>query len=74
MTLIAAGPSSTMNRVGRMKTIIGIVSRAGRRAAFSSARLEGHAALPQKGQSGRGHVFEKTLGGEYLPRLVEAQS
>ena len=35
----AAGPSSTMNRVGRMKRIIGTVSRAGRRAAFSSARV-----------------------------------
>ena len=39
MMLIAAGPSSTMNSVGRMKMIIGTVSRAGRRAAFSSARV-----------------------------------
>ena len=37
--LIAAGPSRTMNKVGRMKTIIGTVSIAGRRAAFSSARV-----------------------------------
>jgi len=39
MMLMAAGPSSTMNRVGRMKMIIGTVSIAGRRAAFSSARV-----------------------------------
>ena len=39
MMLIAAGPSSTMNKVGRMNTIIGTVSIAGSRAAFSSARV-----------------------------------
>src|SRR3546814_3626820 len=33
----AAGPISTTKSGGRMKTIIGTVSRAGRRAAFSSA-------------------------------------
>ena len=39
MMLIAAGPSRTMNNVGRMNTIIGTVSSAGSRAAFSSARV-----------------------------------
>ena len=39
MMLIAAGPSRTMNNVGRMNTIIGTVSKAGSRAAFSSARV-----------------------------------
>src|SRR3546814_17757860 len=38
MVLMIAGPSSTTNRTGRMKTIIGTVSIAGRRAAFASAR------------------------------------
>src|ERR1043165_6828102 len=35
----AAGPRMTMNRVGRMNMISGIVMIAGRRAAFSSARI-----------------------------------
>ena len=35
---IIAGPTSTMNSVGRMKRIMGTVSIAGSRAAFSSAR------------------------------------
>jgi len=35
----AAGPRMTMNRVGRMKRISGTVMIAGRRAAFSSARI-----------------------------------
>ena len=39
MILIAAGPSSTINNVGKMKMIIGTVSMAGNRAAFSSARV-----------------------------------
>ncbi|MGH7063693.1 MAG: hypothetical protein ACREET_06420 [Stellaceae bacterium] len=39
MMLITAGPSRTLNRVGKMKMIIGTVSIAGRRAAFSSARV-----------------------------------
>ena len=39
MMPIAAGPSSTMNRHGTMKRIIGTVSSAGSRAAFSYARV-----------------------------------
>jgi hypothetical protein len=35
----AAGPRSTMNRHGKIKRIIGTVSSAGKRAAFSSARV-----------------------------------
>src|SRR5438093_2010563 len=35
----AAGPRITTNRVGRMKQISGTVMIAGRRAAFSSARI-----------------------------------
>jgi hypothetical protein len=36
-TCINAGPASTMNSAGRIKTIMGTVNIAGRRAAFSSA-------------------------------------
>jgi len=39
MMLIAAGPRRTINKVGRMKMIIGTVSIAGSLAAFSSARV-----------------------------------
>ena len=39
MMLRIAGPSRTMNSVGRMNRIIGTVSIAGSRAAFSSARV-----------------------------------
>src|SRR5215213_295908 len=35
----AAGPRMTMNRVGRMNRMSGTVMIAGRRAAFSSARI-----------------------------------
>lgn len=35
----AAGPKITMNKVGRMNKINGTVIIAGRRAAFSSARI-----------------------------------
>src|SRR5690606_4953253 len=37
--LQAAGPMSTTNSVGMMKTIRGMVMTAGSRAAFSSARI-----------------------------------
>jgi hypothetical protein len=39
MMLMIAGPSRTINSVGRMNRIIGTVSIAGSRAAFSSARV-----------------------------------
>ena len=35
----AAGPITTMNNVGRMKRINGTAIMAGKRAAFSSARI-----------------------------------